>query len=297
MIFAQLPPRPPLNPAADVYGETCLARSAQVLTDPALRAAVSAHLNLCYGDDAWQTLDVYTPASASRTDLPVLVFFHGGGWTHGYKEWCGFMAPALVSLPCVFVSVSYRLLPEANFPAPFDDAYAALAWVSANIARFGGSPDRIHLGGHSAGGQLASTLAVREDERVVRGLPGDGVKGCFCISTTFNRRVVNEHIAPHLVTGEAPDEVSPSSSLAFAHQSRVPFIITWGGQENPRYDTFSRLMVERLRKGGCPVSSHRFDARGHFDIHLATAHPDDLWTRAVRHFMQTGNFLEDFEHE
>lgn len=291
MRFDKLPSQLPLSPAADAYGLECLAKSEAALP------SLNAHLDLPYGDDYWQRLDVFCPPDAGHHDLPVLLFFHGGGWTHGYKEWCSFMATPLVSLPCIFVSASYRLLPEANFPAPFDDAYQALLWVDRHIERFGGSRQRIHLGGHSAGGQLASMLAVRRDERLALGLPADGVKACFCISTTFNRRVVNEHIAPHLVTGEAPSAVSPTSSLAFAGQADVPFLITWGGNENPRYETFSLLMAKTLREAGCRVQTRRFDACGHFDIHLNTGYADDQWTIDVRHFMQTGHFKQEFSDE
>jgi len=289
----ELPPQLPLNPNADAYGAECLRRSEAALPQ------LSAHLNIPYGDDYWQKIDVFAPrdvdtqrdtGAPAQTALPVVLFFHGGGWTHGYKEWCAFMAPALVSTPAIFVSVSYRLLPAVEFPAPYDDAFAALAWAYINIARYGGDPDRLHVAGHSAGGQLACTLAVRSDlyERI--GLPKDIIKGCFSISTTFNRRTVNEAIAPHLVTNEDPEAVSSESAMAFVHQTNVPFLITWGGKEAPRYDTWSRKMIAALRDAQCPVAGHRFADRDHFSIHLGTGNVEDPWTVAVRHFLQFGTF-------
>jgi len=290
---AELPPQVPLNPNADAYGVECLRRSEAALSH------VTSHLNIPYGDDYWQKVDVFAPRNvldqeamrtAAHDPLPVVLFFHGGGWTHGYKEWCAFMAPAIVSTPAIFVSVSYRLLPAVAFPAPYDDAYAALAWVYNHIAHYGGDPDRLHVAGHSAGGQLACTLAVRSDLHEHIGLPGGVIKGCFSISTTFNRRTVNEAIAPHLVTNEDPEAVSPESAMAFVHQTDVPFLITWGGKEAPRYDTWSRKMIAALRDARCPVAGHRFADRDHFSIHLGTEHVDDPWTVAVRHFLQFGTF-------
>src|SRR5258708_12555425 len=61
----------------------------------------------------------------------------------------GFMAPCFTDLPAVFVSVSYRLLPQVRFPVHLDDIIAALAWVHRNIARYGGNPERLFIGGHS----------------------------------------------------------------------------------------------------------------------------------------------------
>ncbi|WP_306392263.1 alpha/beta hydrolase [Telluria beijingensis] len=284
MSFNDLPPQPPLNPQADLYGERCLALSRAAL------ASTRSVLDVPYGSDYWQKVDIHLPQDASLKDLPVLLFFHGGGWTHGYKEWCGFMAPALVDAPAIVVSASYRLLPQVDFPLPLEDGLAALKWVFDHIGEYGGARDRIYVGGHSAGGQVASLLATHKAWRAGAGLPGDCIKACFCISTTFNRRVVNPDIAPDHVTGEDPDGVSPASSLYHASSADVPFFITWGGRELERYERFSRLMVDTLRAAGCPVVSHRFPECGHFDIHLNTANPDDLWTRTVRDWMRDGRF-------
>jgi hypothetical protein len=83
MIFDDLPPQTPINPAADANAATCLelARVA-IETVPNCRT-------LAYGPDPAQRLDVYAPAGARC--LPVFAFWHGGGYTHGYKEWCAFI--------------------------------------------------------------------------------------------------------------------------------------------------------------------------------------------------------------
>lgn len=285
MSFVDLPLQPALNPAADIYADQCLDLSKAAIAEHAMRTT----LDVPYGQDYWQKLDIFAPAQGGR-DLPVLVFFHGGGWTHGYKEWCGFMAPVLLQTPAILVSVSYRLLPQSQFPAPFDDAWSALRWVHQHITGFGGDPQRLHVGGHSAGGQLASMLAVRHEQWPSHGLPSDAIKACFCISTTFNRRVVNEAIAPHLVTSEDPDDISPETSLHFAGQAKVPFLIIWGGRENPRYPKFSQVMVERLRAAGCDVRAWCVEDSGHFDIHLDTGEAQNPWTRAVVSFMRDATF-------
>ena len=62
-------------------------------------AATRNERDIAYGPQPRQTLDLFLPADRDARDLPVLFFLHGGGWSIGYKEWCGFMAPAIVSLP------------------------------------------------------------------------------------------------------------------------------------------------------------------------------------------------------
>ncbi|MCW5770939.1 MAG: alpha/beta hydrolase [Rhodospirillaceae bacterium] len=277
MSFDDLPAQAPINSNADAYAAECLRLS---------RAAATGRcaLDVRYGEDYWQKLDIYLP-SAGGADLPVLLFMHGGGWTHGYKEWCGFMAPALVDLPAILVSVSYRLIPAVSYPAPAKDCVAALKWVYDNIGDRGGARDRLFVGGHSAGGQIAALMALHGDWLAEAGLPADVVKGVFCISTTFNRRMVNPAAAPDHVPKEPFTATAPDSPLALAERARTPFLITWGGKEDERLERTGRQMIAALERAGCPVESRVFPEDDHFSIHLNTARRDDWWTQRVREMM------------
>ncbi|MGQ0802430.1 MAG: alpha/beta hydrolase [Actinomycetota bacterium] len=102
---------------------------------------------------------VYRPTD--DTSLPVLVWFHGGGWTIGSLEThdntCRSLANAV---GCVVVSVDYRLAPEHKFPAAAEDAFAATQWVTQHVSELGGDPKRIAVGGDSAGGNLAAVVSL-----------------------------------------------------------------------------------------------------------------------------------------
>jgi acetyl esterase len=102
---------------------------------------------------------IYRPVDV--TGLPVLVWLHGGGWTIGSVECHDPITRAIANAAeCVVLSVDYRLAPEHPFPAPLDDCWAALQWVAANASDFGGDPDRIAVGGDSAGGNLSAVCAL-----------------------------------------------------------------------------------------------------------------------------------------
>ena len=103
--------------------------------------------------------------AASGAALPVLVYFHGGGWTIGdldtHDVLCRQLAEASGG---VVVSVDYRLGPEQRFPAAVEDCVAATRWVRAQAAALGVDASRLAVGGDSAGGNLAAVvcLALRE---------------------------------------------------------------------------------------------------------------------------------------
>ena len=168
-------------------GNTRVPAAAMAYADAAIAGAREAQVNcrcvtdIAFGEDYYQKLDLYLP-DEKLEGLPVLLFFHGGAFRHGYKEWCGQMAPALLDLPCIFVSASYRKVPEVKFPAPLVDAFTALQWVWRNVASHGGDPNRIVAGGWSAGGTLAAMITLYHKFYSEFGLPADVVK--FCLTTS-----------------------------------------------------------------------------------------------------------------
>ena len=107
---------------------------------------------------------VYRPTD--ETDLPVLVWFHGGGWVLGDLETGDLPSIVLCHRArCVVVSIDYRLAPEAKFPAAYDDCLAGLSWVRDNAEALHVDPLRIAVGGDSAGGNLAAAVAVEAAAR------------------------------------------------------------------------------------------------------------------------------------
>lgn len=99
--------------------------------------------------------------------LPVVVYFHGGGFVLADNDVYDATPRALANkTKALFVSVEYRKAPEAKFPAAHDDAYAAYKWVVNNAASIGGDPKRVAVAGESAGGNLALNVAIRaRDEK------------------------------------------------------------------------------------------------------------------------------------
>ena len=143
--------------AADAARAVMRRQGMSTAPDPAV-----ATQDMPYGADPMQYARIYKPvAAAGAGPLPVVVYYHGGGWViadvNTYDA-----TPRLLAkqLNAIVVSVEYRHAPEAKFPAQHDDAAAAYRWVTQNAAAWGGDPGRIATAGESAGGNLAVATAI-----------------------------------------------------------------------------------------------------------------------------------------
>src|SRR5262245_32985808 len=139
-------------------------------SEPPPQAAVLAgntfaRLNVPYGKDEKQTLDVYAPKGAKNA--AAVIFVHGGEWTKGDKVDVSFKPKFFNENGIVFVSINYRLSPAVRHPAHVSDVAAAVRWVRDHAADLGAAPDRLILMGHSAGCHLV-TLAALDPRHLAR---------------------------------------------------------------------------------------------------------------------------------
>jgi acetyl esterase len=107
---------------------------------------------------------IYTPEG--DPPFPALVYFHGGGFVIcGLESHDSTCRQLCYEARCVVISVDYRLAPEHRFPAAVEDCHAAASWVAARASEIGVDPSRIAVGGDSAGGNLAATVALMARDR------------------------------------------------------------------------------------------------------------------------------------
>jgi acetyl esterase/lipase len=279
MPFDNLPPQAQMSPPAEAYAAGILARSKQVA------ATTRCQLDLAYGPDYWQKLDVYLPQDECR-DLPVLVFLHGGGWSNGYKEWMGYMAPAFTDLPAIFVSVSYRLLPAVRFPVPLADTISALSSIHTNIRKYGGDADRLFIGGHSAGAHLAALATLRRDLLEAAGVPPAAIRACVPVAGSY-RFEIGELEARGKYLLEKPEDAPQASPVSHVEGNRVPFYVTWGERDLEHVVKNGLPMVEALKRAGTRVEHKMFAGMDHFDISIDNANPKSEWVSKVREWMRT----------
>jgi acetyl esterase len=141
--------------------ESIRTRTAALGTFPDVAAAVDHRVPVAGGEI---TVRAYSPDGPGPH--PALVYYHGGGWVIGdlYTH-DGLCRSITNAARCAVLSVDYRLAPESKYPVAVEDSYAALLWIVANAERLGIDPRRIAVGGDSAGGNLATVMALVARDR------------------------------------------------------------------------------------------------------------------------------------
>jgi acetyl esterase/lipase len=285
MAFDNLLPQAPIYPEeAERYAAKALAMSREAA------ARVQSVWDVPYGSDARQTLDVHLPQGPAPIGAPVIVLLHGGAWTNGYKEWMVLAAPSLVTLPAVMVSASYRLAPEHRFPAPLEDALAIIRWVSGNIARYGGDPARLFVGGHSAGGHLMTLAVLRTDLHTAHGVDVRSIRHCLPLSSQLN--LVFDSPAPgsgeeriRTVFLQDPEDARSASPAHLVPGAGVPIFLAYGERDWPRIRASNDMMRSRCAAAGILSGVMELPGKDHFDMHLDLARPDNEWIVQVRRLM------------
>lgn len=258
MKLADYPPQEPLSEAGQAYGVECWKRSEGL-----------AYEEFSFGPDPYQRLNVFRPKSA---DGRVLLFWHGGGWTSGYKEWFGFMAPAFTAAGITFVSAGYRLAPQHVFPAAIDDCNAAIEHVKKHL-----DPAALHIGGHSAGGHYAALIAARGRRDIAGCLP---ISGVYEFGEGSGLSMRPRFLGPDPATDRI---ASPRYQLS---KPLPPFLVAWGTKDFPHLIPQAGRFVEAVRAAGGQASALPMEGLTHFTASYAGGEADGPWVPAALAFMK-----------
>jgi acetyl esterase/lipase len=251
----------------------CTTLSLTVANVPAMFAPVKRTANLPFGPDKRNRLDVYQPtaqAHSAAQPKPVIIFWHGGGWTDGNKTFYRFVGATLAQLGYVTVLPNYRVYPEVRFPAFLDDAADAVRWVEQHAAEYGGDPQRIVLMGHSAGAHMAAMLALNHsylrrasvDTRHIIGLIG--LSGPYRLAP--NTQVLNTIFS-------APFTATDWQVIPYASADAPPALLLHGGADSLVWPSNTIDLAAALRAQGVRASDKIYPERGHGDTVAALSVP------------------------
>ena len=287
--------RPPMALLTPDQAKQAFALGAGVLEINAHKMARDDTLHIPTRDGA--TLRAKLWAEHAKPNLPVLLYFHGGGFTVGSPETHEALCKHLAHLAhCAVVSLDYRLAPEHTFPTAHNDAFDALQWLAANATNLGLDATRIAIGGDSAGGTLtASTAIAARDAGIDLKLQLLFYPGCspeyLASADTFEKGFLLEkasieyfygHYIPNL-----EDRENPRFSPMLADVSGVAPAWLGLAECDPIVDE-GIAYADHLRLSGVPVDLeiykgvvHSFIQMGRVIPEALTAHMDAA--RALRH--------------
>ena len=214
---------------------------------------------------------IYRPRVEHTRSLPVVVYFHGGGWVLGDLDgYDGLCCELTRQAECITISIDYRLAPEHRYPAAVEDCDAALAWCAALAGELGGDPARLVIAGDSAGGNLAAVCALRRRRRgdaaialMVLVYPATMLAGPLMPSRTihadgyFLTRAAIDWFTDHYI----PDvtrrgEVDASPALA-PDLGGLPPALVITAEYDPLVDE-GEAFAQRLKSAGVPVRLRRY---------------------------------------
>ena len=228
----------------------------------------SATDDVAYGTEPRQKLDIYRPkhlaGAAPDARLPVVVFFHGGGWTSDSKDEYRFVGAALAEQGWLGVVPSYRLHPKVEFPTFVEDAALAVAWVRRYAREYGGDPARIFVMGHSAGAHLALLIALDNHYLAAVGASARDIKGVIGLSGPYDfLPLVNDRLkqifAPAL-------DLADSQPIHFARADAPPMLLVHGDADEIVSVQNSISLAAAIERLGGEVTLKVYKGRSHGDI-------------------------------
>lgn len=247
----------------------------------AARRELPCLLNIPYGPGEPERLDIF-PAANTTGPAPVFVFIHGGYWRLLDAADSGFMAPALTAAGCCVVVVNYALAPGATLDEIVRQCRAALAWLHGNIARHGGDPARIHVGGSSAGGHLAAMLAAGGDWPAGFGLPPHPVAGATLLSGLFELEPVRLCHPNDWLALDAAAAARNAPALLPPPRPGLPVVLSVAETETAEFKRQTHDQAGRYRQAGCAVTLvPPPPASNHFDIVFQLCDSNTPLCRAV----------------
>lgn len=222
--------------------------------------------DIAFGDDPRQRLDVFPAAEPNR---PVVVFWHGGGWTSGNKRKYRFIGRAIQRMGYTAVMAGYRLHPQVQFPAFAEDGALALRWVHEHIAEHHGDPTQLFLMGHSAGAHTAAHLAYNRHWAELAGVPSANLRGFIGLAGPYDFYPQPKYQPAF----DLSDPTEPWRPINMVTHPTVPALLLNGRLDMVVGAGNARRMAARIREHGGEAAVIIYPYLEHISLMLALGRP------------------------
>ncbi len=266
--------------------------AASLLVAPLFAAEMATHRDLPYAEptNPRRTVDIYAPKDGK--DHPIVFWIHGGGWEQGDKRDVQSKPRAFVDKGFIFVSINYRLAPEATIGQMAGDVAKAIRWTCDRAKDHDGDPKAIFVGGHSAGAQLAALVCTDDMYLKAEGLPLSIVKGCVPVDgDTYDvpLQIATEpakSAASHARKFGAPDDQKALSPVTHVAKGKnIPPFLILHVADNPLTTKQAERLGAELQAHGIAAARIAAAGKNHGTINSDLGLLDDQPTQALWKFM------------
>ena len=247
-----------------------------------VRGRIGEPERIAYGMAVIERLDIYR---ARHDAAPVFVFIHGGAWHSGRSKDFAGPAEMFLAAGAHYVVPDFAWVQDVggSLMVLADQVRRAIAWVFQNIARFGGDPNRLYLGGQSSGAHLAA-VALTTDWRRDFGLPADTIKGGVCISGMYELTPVRLSARSRYVAFDNAT-VAELSPIRHLERLQAPLVVAYGTCETPEFQRQNREFAAAVEAAGKPVRLVVGEHYNHFELPETLGNPYGLLGRAALDLM------------
>ena len=247
------------------------------------------YMNDSVYDNGKDLLDIYMPQG--KKNVPVIVYFHGGALLMGDKSWGQDIGNKIAESGIGLVSVNYRLSPEFQHPTHVNDAAAAAAWVIKNIDGYGGNPQKVYVGGHSAGAYLAALLAIDSSLLQIHEIEDSKLAGAVLISPflyveeTAKDRIEKDSIY-QTIWGNDPQSWIQASVKPHILPNRDNILLIYAdGDDAWRKEQNERFATSMTDVGNLRVFTKEVPNRTHTTLIKAILDNDDMIVNLLSDFV------------
>jgi arylformamidase len=244
----------------------------------AMRERIPHRRNERYGPGPLQLIDLF-PAKAPNA--PIFVFIHGGYWRALSKDHFGFIAEPLLNAGAAVAMVDYDLCPAVPLSTVVEQVAQSIAWVRAQARSFNGDPDRLVIGGNSAGAHLAAMMLCRDWN--------DGGTTSFIQGAVLVTGIYDLAPIPHIQVREdvalTPRDIERLSPLRLQLRVKAPVVVAAGGAEPELWIDQSMRYHQRLVDHGMECEYMVLPGHHHFSISRCLAEPEGKLFLAMRRLL------------
>ncbi len=217
-------------------------------------------------------LDIYRPRHSR--DAPIVVFFHGGDWTHGQRQWYRFVGTALAARGVITVIPDYRKYPKVSWHGLMRDAAHAVAWTHAHAALLGGNPQSLFVMGHSSGGQIAALLATDPSWLAADTLSLHDLAGFIGLAGVYDFVPLPEkEVGMRRIFGNQPDEQQRADPYTYVRHNDPPMLLLQGTADHEVDPAESIALARKARAAHDDAELKLYPGVGHMALVFALTRP------------------------